>query len=296
MVDHDANGVIVAASALGTRTLRAALCDLVDERVHVQLSTGLQGVDHRRLRPSTVGYEPVLYLERPPANSPWRAYTKRVIDLVLASVVLVVTAPLLVVAAAFIKLGDRGPILFRQQRIGRNGRRFHLLKLRTMRVDAEAQLDTLAGLNERSGPLFKLENDPRVTPIGRILRATSFDELPQLCNVLRGQMSLVGPRPALAAEFEQFDDELQLRQQLMPGVTGLWQLEARDNPSFRTYRRLDLYYLRNWSLSLDLMILLLTAYAVTIRAVASATRCLTRSGHATTHRAQRHQPPPLQSP
>ena len=239
----------------------------------MQLSTGLQGIDHRRLRASTVGYEPVLYLERPDTER-WRTHAKRAIDLVFASVVLVLVAPFLVVAAALIKLGDRGPVLFRQERIGRNGRRFDVLKLRTMRVDAEAQLEELAARNERTGPLFKLENDPRVTPIGRILRATSFDEIPQLFNVLRGQMSLVGPRPALAAEFEQFDDELQLRQQLTPGVTGLWQLEARDNPSFRTYRRFDLYYLRNWSISLDLMILLLTVFAVTIRALREIARFL----------------------
>ena len=136
-----------------------------------------------------------------------------------------------------------------------------------MDTDAETKLASLVGDNQRDGPLFKLGVDPRVTRPGRILRATSLDELPQLFNVLKGQMSLVGPRPPLASEFDQFDDELQQRQQLTPGITGLWQLEARDNPSFRAYRRLDLFYLRNWSISLDLMILLLTVYTVLIRAV-----------------------------
>jgi exopolysaccharide biosynthesis polyprenyl glycosylphosphotransferase len=265
--ETEANGVIVAASALGNRSLRAALCDLVELGVHVQVSTGLQGLDHRRLRASTVGYEPVLYLE-PLSNTSWERHVKRAMDLVIASIALLIALPVLAVAAAAIKLHDRGPVFFRQERIGRGGRPFLLLKLRTMETDAESKLAALVGDNQRDGPLFKLGVDPRVTPPGRLLRASSLDELPQLINVLKGQMSLVGPRPPLASEFDQFDEELQQRQQLTPGITGLWQLEARDNPSFRTYRRLDLFYLRNWSISLDLMILLLTAYNVVIRTVA----------------------------
>jgi exopolysaccharide biosynthesis polyprenyl glycosylphosphotransferase len=266
--EQRANGVIVAASALGDRTLRTALCDLVEDGVHVQVSTGLQGLDHRRLRASTVGYEPVLYLE-PRANTPWECYVKRAMDLAVSSIALVFALPILAVAAIAIKLHDRGPVFFRQERIGRRGECFQLLKLRTMEVDAESKLAALIGENQRTGPLFKLGRDPRVTPPGRILRASSLDELPQLINVLKGEMSLVGPRPPLPSEFALFDEELQQRQQLTPGITGLWQLEARDNPSFRTYRRLDLFYLRNWSISLDLMILLQTAYSVLIRAVTS---------------------------
>jgi len=266
IVDRGANGVMVAASALAENSLRAALCDLVEAGIHVQVSTGLQGLDHRRLRASTVGYEPVLYLE-PLRNSSRERYVKRTMDLLGAGVGVVLTLPVLAVAAIAIKLHDRGPVFFRQERIGKDGRPFQCLKLRTMGTDAESKLAALVGDNQRDGPLFKLGVDPRVTPPGRVLRATSLDELPQLFNVLKGEMSLVGPRPPLASEFDQFDEELQQRQQLVPGITGLWQLEARDNPSFRTYRRLDLFYLRNWSISLDLMILLLTAYQVLIRAV-----------------------------
>jgi len=266
VAEQDANGVIVAASALGNRTLRTALCDLVENGVHVQVSTGLQGLDHRRLRASTVGYEPVLYLE-PRASTSWERYAKRGVDIVVSIVALLFALPVLAVAAIAIKLHDHGPIFFRQERIGRGGRCFQLLKLRTMEIDAESKLAALMAENQRTGPLFKLGRDPRVTPPGRILRASSLDELPQLINVLKGEMSLVGPRPPLQSEFALFDEELQQRQQLTPGITGLWQLEARDNPSFRTYRRLDLFYLRNWSISLDFMILLLTAYNVLIRAV-----------------------------
>ena len=191
-------------------------------------------------------------------------------DILIAGVLLVLALPILAAAAIAIKLHDRGPVLFKQIRIGRGGQQFSLLKLRTMSTDAESRLDDVMGSNQRTGPLFKLTVDPRVTAPGRLLRASSLDELPQLVNVLKGEMSLVGPRPPLPSEFDLFDDELQQRQQLTPGITGLWQLEARDNPSFRTYRRLDLFYLRNQSISLDLTILLMTAYAVVIRAFAKS--------------------------
>jgi exopolysaccharide biosynthesis polyprenyl glycosylphosphotransferase len=260
--ERGANGVIVAASALGNWTLRFALCDMVESGIHVQVSTGLQGLDHRRLRASTVGYEPVMYLEPSVTNTWWERQAKRVMDVVLASVGMVLALPVLIAAAIAIKLDDGGPIFFRQERVGRYGKSFRLFKLRTMVVDAEARLAEIAAMNGRTGPLFKSATDPRITRVGRFLRASSLDEVPQLINVLRGEMSLVGPRPPLASEYEQFDDELRHRQELMPGITGLWQLEARDNPSFRTYRRLDLFYLRNWSLSLDLMILLLTTYTI----------------------------------
>ena len=260
--EHGANGVIVAASALGNWALRFALCDMVERGIHVQVSTGLQGLDHRRLRASSVGYEPVMYLEPSVTNSLWERQAKRAMDVVLAGVGMVLALPVLVIAAIAIKLDDRGPIFFRQERVGLNGESFRLLKLRTMVVDAEARLAELVDMNERTGPLFKSATDPRITRVGRFLRSSSLDEVPQLINVLKGEMSLVGPRPPLASEYEQFDDELRHRQELMPGITGLWQLEARDNPSFRTYRRLDLFYLRNWSLSLDLMILLLTTYTI----------------------------------
>jgi lipopolysaccharide/colanic/teichoic acid biosynthesis glycosyltransferase len=131
--------------------------------------------------------------------------------------------------------------------------------------DAELRLDELEAANQRSGPLFKMRDDPRITRVGRLLRESSLDELPQLINVLRGEMSLVGPRPALPKEIEKFDDDLRQRAKVRPGLTGLWQVEARDNPSFDAYRRLDLYYVENWSLSLDFVILIATAEHVATR-------------------------------
>ena len=158
---------------------------------------------------------------------------------------------------------------YSQQRVGRHGRSFRMWKLRTMVVDAENRRDELDEYNARTGPLFKAVDDPRVTPVGRLLRALSIDELPQLFNVITGSMTLVGPRPALASEVQEFDVELLRRLDVVPGITGLWQVEARDNPNFSAYRRLDLFYLDNWSVSLDLVILLLTLHVVVIRAIRS---------------------------
>lgn len=200
----------------------------------------------------------------------WQRFAKRLMDSSLALLLLVVALPILLSAGLAIKLQDGGSVLFRQERVGRNGRRFTLYKLRTMVPDAESQLERLLLHNERQGgPLFKLADDPRVTRVGRFLRATSIDELPQLFNVLRGTMSLVGPRPALPAEVAQFDKELLQRLHVLPGVTGLWQVVARDDTAFESYRRLDLAYLGGWSLRLDAVIVMATAAHVLNRLVAS---------------------------
>ena len=194
------------------------------------------------------------------------------LDLILASLIFLIALPVLAVAALAVKLGDGGSVLFRQTRIGQDGAPFSLLKLRTMVPDAEERLVDLTFANEREGgPLFKLTQDPRRTKVGRILERTSLDELPQLINVLRGDMSLVGPRPALPHEVAQFDDELLGRQRVLPGITGLWQVEGRENPAFDVYRRLDLFYVENWSIGLDLAIMFSTVCSVLGRVVPHAT-------------------------
>jgi lipopolysaccharide/colanic/teichoic acid biosynthesis glycosyltransferase len=233
--------------------------------VHVHLSSGLHGIASRRFRTLPLANEPLFYLE-PIELKRWQFIVKRVLDVVLSSILLVLTLPVLLVAAIAIKLEDHGPVIFSQERVGRGGSRFRVLKLRTMRPDAEQLLPTLMEQNERvEGPLFKLSVDPRRTRVGRILEAMSLDELPQLVNVLRGEMSLVGPRPALPHEIEQFDDELLVRLSVPPGVTGLWQVEARDNPSFHAYRRLDLFYIENWSVALDLAVMFATLKSLLVR-------------------------------
>lgn len=267
--DAGANGAVLITSALSSQQLDAFARTLPAAGYHVHVSSGLHGIAPQRLRPVPLGYDPMLYIE-PVALPVWQKRLKRDVDILLGTVSLVLAAPVLLAAAAAIKLEDRGPVLFRQPRVGLNNETFTILKLRSMTVDAETQVAGLAERNHRAdGPLFKVADDPRVTRCGRVLRRMSIDELPQLINVLRGDMSLVGPRPALAVESEQFDRELQNRVVVPPGITGLWQIEARDNPAFGPYRRLDLYYVENWSVGLDLSILVATAFVVLRRAVSA---------------------------
>ena len=266
-----AQGAIVVTSGLSSRDLNDAVRALLRSGLHVHLSSGLQGIAARRVRMLPLAHEPLFYLEQP-SVSRWQLSVKRVIDVGAGGILLLLTLPLLALAAVATKITSQGPVLFHQQRVGRGGVAFGLLKLRTMIVDAEGHLEALRQQNERVGPLFKVANDPRVTPVGRLLRATSIDELPQLVNVIRGDMSLVGPRPALPGEAAQFDDGLRARERMRPGLTGLWQVEARDNPSFGPYRRLDLFYVENWSLGLDLGVLFATVYEVLRRTLVPLVR------------------------
>jgi exopolysaccharide biosynthesis polyprenyl glycosylphosphotransferase len=259
-----ATGAIVCTTALDGPTLNRVVHELLEARVHVQLSTGLRRVNIGRLLPQPLAHEPFFYVE-PTSLARWQLVAKRALDLVVSTAVLLASAPVVALAALAIKLEDRGPVFFRQVRVGRDGQPFVLYKLRTMRMGAETQLDGLRDRNVRDGPLLKIQNDPRVRPLGRILRATSIDELPQLWNVLNGTMSLVGPRPALPDEVAQFDDELRAREAVRPGITGLWQVEGRDNPSFQAYRRFDLFYIENWSVGLDVMILFQTVESLAAR-------------------------------
>ncbi len=263
-----ASGVVIAVSAVEPQGLEPLVRQLVAGGLQVQISTGLSRIGHRRMRLSPVSHQMLYYVEHPNL-SPWQRRVKRAIDLLGASAALALCAPVLLAAAIAIKLDDRGPIFYRQQRVGHNGRLFGVVKLRTMVPDASSKRAELLALNERNGPLFKLSHDPRVTRVGRFLRTSSIDELPQLFNVIRGEMSLVGPRPALPEEVEQFDVELLERVSVPPGITGLWQVSARDDPSFSTYRRLDLFYVDNWSVAMDLTIICSTVAVVIRRAFRS---------------------------
>ena len=192
-------------------------------------------------------------------DDPTALVLKRAVDVFLAVVLLLASVIPLAVAALFIKLTSSGPVLFRQTRCGLNGRPFTLLKLRTMVEGAEELLDDVAHLNEHEGPVFKAANDPRLTGVGRLIRRFSFDEFPQLWNVLRGEMSLVGPRPPLPNEVARYERWQRRRLSMKPGVTGLWQVSGRsDIRNFEEWINLDLAYIDNWSLSLDAKILLRT--------------------------------------
>jgi exopolysaccharide biosynthesis polyprenyl glycosylphosphotransferase len=192
----------------------------------------------------------------------WEARLKRAIDVVVAGLVLLVGAPLWLLVALAIKIDSRGPVFFKQQRVGKDGKLFLLYKFRSMRADADRELARLRQMNEAGGPLFKIKADPRRTRTGKLIRRTSIDEIPQLLNVLRGEMSLVGPRPALPSEVEAYDLWERGRLEVHPGLTGLWQVRGRSQLDFDEMVLLDLYYIENWSLRLDMQILLQTLPAV----------------------------------
>ncbi len=193
----------------------------------------------------------------------WQASVKRGFDMVVSATLLVLLSPLLVLTAILIKLSSPGPIMFHQVRVGVNKRRFHMHKFRSMYPDAEARLKEFEHLNETAGPTFKLTNDPRITPIGRWIRKLSIDELPQLLNVLLGDMSLVGPRPLPVRDYEGFNEDWQRRRfSVRPGITCIWQVAGRSSITFDRWMQLDLEYIDKWSLWLDLEILLKTVPAV----------------------------------
>ncbi len=183
---------------------------------------------------------------------------KRALDILLAALALTLGLPILALIALAIRLDSPGPIIFRQTRVGQDGRPFEMYKFRSMRQGSEAELADLLDLNEAEGPWFKMRRDPRLTRVGQFLRRTSLDEVPQLWNVLRGEMSIVGPRPPLPNEVEQYQEWHRKRLQVLPGITGLWQVSGRSLLSFDEMVLLDIHYIENWSLWLDLKILLLT--------------------------------------
>ena len=187
---------------------------------------------------------------------------KRVLDVVLSAITVAVLSPLLLAVAIAIKLDSPGPVFYSSERIGKRGRVFRCIKFRTMVCDAEKRRADVMHMNEREGVLFKISNDPRITPLGRFLRKYSFDELPQFFNVLRGDMSVVGPRPPLASEVREYKLSHLRRLDVMPGITGLWQVQGRQDPSFDSYISLDVTYIENWSVWLDLKIILRTVAVV----------------------------------
>jgi exopolysaccharide biosynthesis polyprenyl glycosylphosphotransferase len=201
----------------------------------------------------------------PPTLTLWHRGVKRAMDLSVAVAGVVLTLPLWIVIAGAIVLTSPGPVLFRQERMGKGGKVFDIYKFRTMKVGAETERAGLSGANEVDGPLFKIKADPRITPIGGLLRSTSLDELPQLINVLKGDMSLVGPRPFIVTESEQINGWAARRYDVRPGMTGLWQVSGRNDLSFDELRRLDYAYVSSWSLAWDLKIIWQTPASVVRR-------------------------------
>ncbi|MBO9521793.1 MAG: sugar transferase [Nocardioidaceae bacterium] len=263
-IDQKVDGVIVAggsySSAADLRRLgwtlqgldldmlvAPALTDIAGPRVHMRHVAGL----------------PFVQVEEPQSDRAG-GWAKRAFDLFVSSCVLLALSPLLIVTALVIKLQDRGPIFYRQVRVGIHGDEFEMVKFRSMVVNADKLREQLDDANEGSGVLFKIKDDPRITRFGRFIRKYSIDELPQLINVFKGEMSLVGPRPLFPKDVERYEKDTHRRMLVRPGMTGLWQVSGRSDLSWAESVRLDLYYVDNWSMVIDLVIMVKTVKAVLV--------------------------------
>ncbi len=256
--------VVFAIPGADPERFKSALdaCDLRGVDVLLTMSSMLPSSGAKVELASVTGFDmPMLGMSRVP-TSQGRLLVKRMLDITGSAVGVTLASPVLLVAALGIKLTSPGPVFFRQVRSGRHGRRFTMIKFRSMVVDAEAQRAKLAHLNEMDGPVFKIKADPRITRVGRFIRSTSIDELPQLFNVLLGDMSLVGPRPPLPSEVIQYEPWQRRRLSVKPGLTGLWQVSGRNHVDFDQWMALDLQYIDTWSLWLDIKIILRTVPAV----------------------------------
>ncbi|MEW2379870.1 sugar transferase [Micromonospora sp. NPDC047812] len=257
-----ADTVAVTASGELTATrLRRLGWQLEGTGIDLVVAPALTDVAGPRIHTRPVAGLPLIHVEAPEFRGA-RKLVKGFVDRAVSSVALTLLLPLLAAVALAIKVDSRGPVLFRQTRVGQGGREFGVYKFRTMVVNADALLAALAARNETDGLMFKMRDDPRVTRIGRLLRKWSLDELPQLVNVLLGHMSLVGPRPPLPSEVARYDGDVARRLLVKPGMTGLWQVSGRSDLSWEDGIRLDLYYVENWSLAADLTILWKTFGAV----------------------------------
>jgi exopolysaccharide biosynthesis polyprenyl glycosylphosphotransferase len=262
VTEHHADAVLVAGGSVATETAERVYRDVQELSVDFHLSTGVLGVAASRVAVQRFDDVPVLGLRRVELTR-WQQVLKRAFDLVVASLLVVILSPVMLACAVAVWLSGPGPILFRQRRFGQDGTVIYVHKFRSMVPDAEGRQPALRAVsNDSDGPLFKLASDPRVTRVGRVLRDWSLDELPQLLDVLAGTMSLVGPRPFVTHEVDLTDPWARTRLRVKPGVTGLWQVAGRHRLPFDDLVRYDLFYVENWSLSMDLFVLLRTIPAV----------------------------------
>jgi exopolysaccharide biosynthesis polyprenyl glycosylphosphotransferase len=263
VAEADADTVAVAAGpGMSPAVLRRLSWEIEGTGIDLVVAPALLDVAGPRISVRPVAGLPLLHVEEPELSGV-RQLMKATVEWVFATVAFLLVAPVLVVLAIMVRLDSQGAPLFRQTRVGKHGREFTVYKMRTMRADAESLLESLREHNEASdGLLFKMRADPRVTRVGGFLRNWSLDELPQLWNVVKGDMALVGPRPPLPGEVAQYGAEVARRLLVRPGITGLWQVSGRSNLSWDDSVRLDLYYVENWSLALDAMIVWKTVFAI----------------------------------
>jgi exopolysaccharide biosynthesis polyprenyl glycosylphosphotransferase len=263
VLDENADVIVFTEGAFPTAAeFRRTAWELEGLPVQMVVVPSLSDISAGRMAMRPVGGLPLVHVEQPQSLAAARGL-KRAFDLLGAGLLLLLAAPVMVLVGLAIRVEDHGPILFRQTRVGRDGQLFHCLKFRSMCTDAEARLATLSHLNVNAdGVLFKVRKDPRITHVGRLIRRFSLDELPQLINVVKGEMSLVGPRPALPDEVRRYPADAQRRLHVRPGLTGLWQVSGRSDLSWDDAVRLDLYYVDNWSILQDLTIVIRTIHAV----------------------------------
>ncbi|MGQ9626423.1 MAG: undecaprenyl-phosphate glucose phosphotransferase [Anaerolineae bacterium] len=255
--ERDVDEVIITLPWMYHRKILSIMAQCEKHKVRACIVPDLFQMSLSRVNVEDLGGVPMISV-RDISISGWSLAFKRALDVSLALAGLILLSPLLGLVALAIKLDSPGPVLFRQTRVGKGGRHFTLYKFRSMYEGAEEEQEQFRDLNEATGPLFKIRDDPRATRLGKILRRTSLDELPQLYNVLRGEMSLVGPRPPLPSEVEQYQEWHKKRLEVSPGITGMWQVSGRSELTFDEMVLLDIYYIENWSPVLDIMILLRT--------------------------------------
>jgi exopolysaccharide biosynthesis polyprenyl glycosylphosphotransferase len=261
-VDLGVDGIIVAGGSYSSAAdLRRLGWDLQGLELDMLVIPSLTDIAGPRVHMRHVAGLPFVQVEEPQSDRAG-GWAKRTFDVVVAASLVVALSPLLMLVALLVRLQDRGPVLYRQRRVGANGAEFEMIKFRSMVVDAEHRLPDLTHANEYDSVLFKIREDPRVTRVGRVIRKYSIDELPQLFNVLRGEMSLVGPRPPLVDEYERYEQDTHRRLLVRPGMTGLWQVSGRSDLPWSEAVRLDLYYVDNWSMVIDLVIMIKTLKAV----------------------------------
>jgi exopolysaccharide biosynthesis polyprenyl glycosylphosphotransferase len=253
---------VTATERLDGRGIRDLSWELEKHGIDLLVSPGVVDVAVPRLKMRPVAGLPLIHVEKPQYHGAKR-FEKRLFDLVFSSMVLLCGLPVLLAVGLAVKLTSRGPVFYRQERIGLDGKPFQMIKFRTMVQGADKMVDQLASLNEsEGGVLFKIKDDPRVTPVGKVLRKFSIDELPQFINVLKNDMSVVGPRPPLPREVKTYDDYVKKRLLVKPGITGLWQVSGRSDLSWEDSIRLDMFYVENWTMVSDMVIALKTVKAV----------------------------------
>lgn len=248
--------LLFAVDGIDLRSLQDVFLECDEEGIRTRVAVNQFPHVNSEMYLETLGRIPLLTFSATPHDEV-RLLVKRAVDISVSGVALIITAPVQLLAAIAVKLSSRGPIIFRQERCGLNGRRFTLYKFRSMVRDAEERRASIEHLNEKR-TIFKIRNDPRLTPVGRVLRKFSIDELPQLWNIVRGDMSIVGPRPPIPSEVEKYERWQRRRLRMRPGLTCLWAVEGRDAVEFDAMMRKDLQYINSWSLTLDLRIMLLT--------------------------------------